>query len=125
MTRALIVARPWIDRILDAGKTWEMRSTRTSIRGRIGLIEAGSGLIVGEVDIVDCLEPLTPDTARTSISSHQVDDLALLEKWKHPWVLENAQRYDQPIPYHHPKGAVTWVRLLTDQLNEINEKRGR
>lgn len=27
------------------------------------------------------------------------------------WVLDNAKRYDTPIPYVHPKGAVIWVNL--------------
>ncbi|GAF99913.1 unnamed protein product, partial [marine sediment metagenome] len=27
------------------------------------------------------------------------------------WVLEKAKRYDEPIPYTHPLGAVIWVKL--------------
>ena len=48
MDRALIVRQPWIDLILSGEKTWEMRSRPTNVRGRIGLIEQGTGLIVGE-----------------------------------------------------------------------------
>ena len=48
MERALIIQKPWVDLILDNIKIWEMRSTKTNVRGKIGLIEAGSGLIVGE-----------------------------------------------------------------------------
>lgn len=39
------------------------------------------------------------------------DWLSIVRKWRYPWVLANARRYDTPIPYNHPKGAVTWVKL--------------
>lgn len=42
MDRGLIIRKPWIDYILDGTKVWELRSTRTKIRGEIGLIEAGT-----------------------------------------------------------------------------------
>ncbi len=48
MTRALIIRKEHLTNIFDNGKVWEMRSSKTNARGRIGLIEAGSGLIVGE-----------------------------------------------------------------------------
>jgi hypothetical protein len=113
MERALIVRKEWLDKILDGVKVWEMRSTPTKIRGRIGLIEAGTGLIVGECELVDSLIALRPHETDCDMhfNRHQVDDSALLEKWCHPWVLESAKRYDKPIPYDHPKGAVIWVKL--------------
>ena len=55
MNRGLIIKQPWIELILSGKKTWEMRSRPTHIRGKIGLIEQGTGLIVGEVEIIDCL----------------------------------------------------------------------
>ena len=33
-----------------------MRSARTNITGRIGLIESGTGLIVGEAELTGCSE---------------------------------------------------------------------
>lgn len=111
MKRALIIRKPHIDRILDNGKVWEMRSSKTNVKGRIGLIEAGSGLIVGEATLLGCGDPLCNDEAIRHAKAHQVEDLSLLEKWKYPWFLENPKRYKNPIPYNHPKGAVIWVRL--------------
>jgi hypothetical protein len=101
------VARPDIRGI----KLWEMRSTKTSVRGRIALIEAGSGLISGETLLIDCREALTRETAEIFKHMHQVEDLSLLEKWKFPWVLMNARKYLNPIKYKHPRGAVIWVDL--------------
>jgi hypothetical protein len=111
ITRALIVKKEHLDKILDGDKTWEMRSSKTNIRGRIGLIESGSGLIVGEVTLTDCGPALDVLTALMNMPSHQVSDIQLLKKWKYPWVLKDAKRYEKPIPYKHPQGAVIWVRL--------------
>jgi hypothetical protein len=111
LERALIVRKPWLDRIFNDGKIWEMRSTKTNIRGRIGLIESGSGLILGEVDLVDCGKSLSEEQAKATIDKHQVEDISLLKYWRFPWVLENAKRYESPIPYTHPSGAVIWVRI--------------
>lgn len=38
-TRALVIASPHIDRILEGEKTWEMRSKNCRVRGPIGLIK--------------------------------------------------------------------------------------
>lgn len=111
MERALIVKQPWVDLILSGEKTWEMRSKRTLIRGRIGLIEQGTGLIVGECDLTHSGLPLDKLDAECFHCFHRVDDLSLLEKWRHPWHLENVKRYERPVKYDHPKGAVTWVRI--------------
>jgi hypothetical protein len=54
--KALIVADPWISLILDGKKDWEMRSRKTAIRGNIGLIRKGSGLVCGVVKLVGCGE---------------------------------------------------------------------
>jgi len=112
MERALIIRKPHIDNILDGSKSWEMRSAPTKVRGKIGLIEAGSGLIIGEAILVRNGIPLTNYlTAKQTFPFHQVDDLSKLEKWRYPWILSNAKRYEKPIPYKHPKGAVIWVKL--------------
>jgi len=111
MERALIVRKPWIDLILDGKKTWEMRSKPTKVRGLIGLIEQGTGLIVGECRINGVHYPLDVFPSGYGQHKHRIDDLSLLEKWKYPWMLSRAVRYESPIPYNHPKGAVTWVRI--------------
>jgi hypothetical protein len=112
MERALIVRQPWIDLILSGKKTWEMRSRPTNVRGKIGLIEQGSGLIVGECKIVDSDHiKLDPIEHGLHYSHHRVDDFNLLNKWCYAWEIEGAKRYDKPIPYQHPQCAVTWVRI--------------
>jgi len=113
ISRALIIKKQYLDLIFDNDKIWEMRSTivKPKLFGRICLIEAGSGLIVGETDLIGCGKPLSERMALLTKNFHQVEDLELLKKWKYPWLLENAKRYEKPIPYKHPQGAVIWVKL--------------
>jgi hypothetical protein len=111
ITRALIIKKEHLDKIFDNAKLWEMRSTKTNIRGRIGLIEAGSGLIMGEVILEDCGDALVEFQMIGFSHLHQVPDLELLKKWKYPWMLSSAKRYKNPTPYKHPQGAVIWVKL--------------
>jgi len=111
MERALIIKKEWLDKIFDGGKVWEMRSTKTNICEKIGLIEQGTGLIVGECWITGSLPAIETDyAARVTKALHCVDDLSLLKKWKYPWMLSESKRYEDPIPYKHPKGAVIWVK---------------
>ncbi len=108
--KCLIIADPWIDLILSGVKTWEMRSKRVHIRGRIGLIKKGTGEIWGEAELVDCKQPLVNHAQMSaSFKYHRVEDKKLLEKWCYPWVLKNVKKYDKPIPYKHKQGAVTWI----------------
>lgn len=110
MDRGLIIKKEWLDRIFDKGKTWEMRSSLTKIRGRIKLIESGSGMIIGEATLADCFRPT--NFARCACKSkHQIEDSMLFKRWSYAWVLEDVKRYDKPIPYKHPQGAVIWVKL--------------
>lgn len=110
MAKGLIIRKPWLDEIFYHGKHWEMRSTSTKHRGLVKLIEAGSGMIVGEC-FLSGVHKVSKDMAASSYSAHRVSDLSLLEKWCYAWRLTQIKRYDKPIPYEHPKGAVIWVNL--------------
>jgi len=112
--RALIIRKEWLELILSGVKLWELRTSHTKIRGVIGLIEAGSGLIVGTTHIIDSIGPLSTEEWRSNVSKHKVPYRAcehIAEKWNHAWVLENSCKLNRPIPYQHQQGAVIWVRL--------------
>ena len=83
-----------MENLLTAEYAGDARSTATKIRGRIGLIEAGTGNIVGEANLITSAKSLT--------------------KPIHIWFMDNVIRYDKPIPYKHPRGAVIWVKLQPD-----------
>ena len=110
---ALIIKKPHIDNILSGIKTWEIRGSSTKKRGKIGLIESGSKTIVGEVELVDSIE-LTDELIRTNADKHLAKNITY--KKPHAWVLKNAKRYETPIPYKHPLGAIIWVKLIEDIL---------
>ncbi len=116
--RGLIIRQPWIDLILCGKKTWEMRSKPTKVRGRIALIESGTGLITGEAYLTDSLDPVTQIESGMFYSEHRISEAHLLERWRFPWVLENVKRYENPIPYFHPKGAVIWVNFRTTESSK-------
>lgn len=111
LERGLIIDSPYIDLILSGDKIWEMRTKKTKIRGKIGLIKKGSGLIFGECEIVDSLEEITLEEAECLKNFHAVEDVSLLGKWKYPWVIRNVIKYENPIKYNHPRGAVIWVNF--------------
>ena len=114
--RALLIRRPWIDKILDGEKTWEIRGSRTSIRGQIGLIASRSGTVVGLCDLSGCIGPLTADEFRKNAKRagmHPSEATLGYYKQTYAWVLENASRLKRPVPYKHPSGAVIWVGLET------------
>jgi hypothetical protein len=113
--KALIIDTPHIDNILQGKKTWEMRSSRTRIRGLITLIRMGSGAVVGIARLVDATGPLTTDEMLATEAKHLIrpDRLALPEvaKYRYAWILEDARAISPAVPYQHPPGAVIWVNL--------------
>ena len=118
--RCLIVRKTWLDLIFEGLKGWEMRATGANVRGPIGLIEAGSGLVVGTADLTNVLYPLPADQRARFFPQHRVDDLELLEKWCIPWVLEKARRFETPVSYVHPQGAVIWVNVPDEVFEAAN-----
>lgn len=116
MDKALIVKGKWLDLILDGDesgpKLWEIRGTGTQVRGRVGLIRSGSGLIVGSTEIVGSSLLLKYDF-ETFRHLHKIsgpyEELPYAEP--HIWYLNESIRFPAPIPYRHPHGAVIWVNL--------------
>jgi hypothetical protein len=125
LTRGLIIDEPWIGLILSGKKTWEMRSANTKIRGAIGLIRKRSGQVVGIADLVDCRPPLNQRDYAGQETFHRIppdrQPRAISGGWTRPWVLANARRLRQPVPYRHPSGAVIWVTLDPEVITGIIE----
>jgi hypothetical protein len=126
--KGLIVKQPWIDKILSGAKTWELRGSSTSNFGEIALIQSGSGQVVGICDLVGVEGPLTMAELRRSTNKHGVDAKEFGRKPLYAktfaWVLENARRFDEPVPYRHPQGAVIWVNLSRRATARIRSSDG-
>jgi hypothetical protein len=115
MMKGLLIRQPWIDLILSGEKTWEIRGSKTKIRGTIALIQSQSGLIVGTADLVGCTPKLTPEDMNKAQKLHQIHepfiDSTMPYDNTYAWILLGAKRLPKPIPYEHPQGAVIWVNL--------------
>lgn len=100
-----------------------MRSNPVRIRDTIGLIEAGSGLVVGLADIVDCLGPLSLADRLANEAKHCVPARRWIDpetsKYQYAWVLASARRLPKPVRYNHPKGAQSFVKLDPDVTKEL------
>lgn len=111
----LIVKPYWADRIFDYNKLWEIRGSNTTKRGKIAIAKSGTGCVFGTANIADSI-PLTKQLCETNEKNHQVDISweELIERYKTPyaWIFEygSVEKYQVPIPYTHPKGAVIWVK---------------
>jgi len=113
--KGLIIRKPYITRILNGTKTWEMRTRFSYPQGRIALIEAGSGMIVGECVHHGSKPPIMDFAQFIETSGFHGMDLdeanLVINKWDVPWLLSDVKKYKKPIPYKHPQGAVIWVNL--------------
>lgn len=124
--RGLLIRAPHINRILDGSKSWEIRGTRTNLRGRIALIRSGSSSIFGESRILDCVgtlsfaellsAPQLPPEERAEFA-HEGELPYLSKETKasktYAWILGDVCTYDGPLVYRHPSGAVIFVNLTS------------
>ena len=84
--KCLFVRHPYAGWIVDGVKPIEYRTMQTKIRGRIGIIQSRSGLVIGDVEITGC---------------KYNEELDYYE-----WELANAHRYATPVPITWKSGAV-------------------
>lgn len=113
ITRGLIIKEEPLELILKKRKTWEIRGRRTTITGRIGLIQSGSGMVMGEAELVRCEGPMSIAELKRNARKlgRPASEIGRYYEETYAWVLRNARRYAKPRPYKHPSGAITWVKL--------------
>jgi hypothetical protein len=112
--KALVIKPVPMKKILSGSKCWEVRRGRCQIRGLIGLIESGSGTVVGVAELADCVGPLTRQVRIQNARKIGVTAETAGEPWPrglYAWVLKKRQRLTIPVPYKHPSGIVRWVPL--------------
>jgi len=129
VSRVLVVAEPWIDYILDGSKTWEMRANATTHRGWFGLIRKGSGAVCGAARLVGVGSTLTPSEMLNAEHKHRIPAeetrSGRVAKWNTPWLLEDVCVFEEPVPYRHRSGAVTWVTLDSEAAAAVSAKLSR
>ena len=124
--RALIIRAPYVDWILDGKKAWELRGGATKLRGRIGLIEKGAGVVVGTCELVRVHGPLTRAALRTNAakmnaSPDEFDGDLYYGDHTYAWELAAPRRLPRPVRYEHPAGAVIWVKLTDEVRAQVGE----
>ena len=114
---ALVVREPWARLIVDGSKRWELRGCRClkHIGKRVAIARAGSGTLVGEVTIAECLDVTDTWQLPENDSYHRVvDHQQITYQRVYAWVLEDASAYIEPKVYARQKGSITWVTLLPE-----------
>jgi hypothetical protein len=115
----LIIKSPWIERILEAPRTWAIRGTRTNTRGRVALIAGRSGPIVGTCEIVDCLGPMTLEELRAEAGKQQVPVEMLMSSpgaKSFAWILSEVKALAEPIPCSHATTSTMWMKLTPENV---------
>ena len=111
MTHGLILKRQWCDCILKTGKTWEIRGTNTSRRGRIGLIVGK--MMYGSGQLLES-HPLSQWHFEENKNLHQVLNWSwVISRYKRPhaWVIDYPMIYSPPKKVERRPGQIIWVRL--------------
>ena len=105
---------PFATMIVRGEKTWEIRKTKTKIRGKIYIIS--NGYIIGTVKLIDVLGPFSVEELAKYYEKHRVDKRFLKEYSKnkklYAWVLSEAKELKRKIKVSIPRGAQIWVRNL-------------
>jgi hypothetical protein len=69
--------------------------------------------VVGTCEVVDVVEPLTLAELQSHARRSGFRPSHLPYPTTYAWVVRNARRLPEPVPYRHPPGAVIWDRLDT------------
>lgn len=121
--QALVLEQPWLEKILDGEKTWEIRGGNTYFRGWLGLIDRdaqdddGRRLLKGIAYLDAVKGPLSRKDIENNVKHHRIPK-AFLDfysgvRYKKPfaWVLKDAQRLDPPIPVQVQTNKGSFVSL--------------
>ncbi|MYM64488.1 ASCH domain-containing protein [Pseudomaricurvus sp. HS19] len=125
ITKALIIDEPWISKILNGEKVWEMRSKHTSHRGAFALIRKGSGQVVGVANLTGVSGPYDMAGLADTVHKHCVGSSLFTRpdyKWWYAWELSEIQPLPKSVPYAHKSGAVTWVQLDQAAIEGIQKQ---
>ena len=123
--RGLMVRDPFATQLLNGEKVWEIRGRPTQIRGPVVIVKSGTGHAYGTANLVRVLGPLEvedlidakelPESERAEIIT-----VGLPYAKTYAYVFSDPKWFEKPLPYNHPSGAVTWVRLSDLNLETVH-----
>ena len=82
----LVIKEFWLNKSFDEEKDWELRGSKTSKRGKILLIQSGSGMIMGECNLIACMELDAADFTNSK-NHHKIQTKELPYEKTYAWVL--------------------------------------
>lgn len=102
----MLIHPEWCEKILHGRKRWEIRGTSCKKRERVCIAAAGTGTLVGEATVVDCLQvgakndrgewtcwgsPENFLWLQENHSKHQIYDRNLVQQYSklYAWVLDH------------------------------------
>ena len=97
--KCLIVRPPFAEYIVNGTKSVEYRKRKTNVRGRIGIIEAGTSKVIGDVYLYDC--NYNPD----------------IYLWE--WCFASYRKFLEPITIQRKKGAIVWEEISDIPYNGV------
>ena len=127
--KALTVKNPWATLIIGGYKKYEFRSWKTKYRGKILIhtsivpdkkaincfynldLNYKNGYIIGEVEVVDCIE-VTKEFEDKLIKENKQVYGATIGRGGYAWKLGNIKKYINPIPVKGKLGL--WEYEKTD-----------
>ncbi len=118
----LLIKAEFLERMFAGRKDWEIRGSRTAVRGLVALIESGSGTVVGTAVVKGVEGPLTLRALRANARRAGCPPSDFRRKpyrRTFAWVLDDFRRLRRPVPYTHPPGAVIWVKLSSRIARQV------
>ncbi|NJE46769.1 ASCH domain-containing protein [Thermococcus sp. GR7] len=112
--KGLIVREPFATLIVEGKKVWEIRKSRTRVRGEILILNGGKAL--GKAELVEVLGPFTPEELAEHRDKH-LADLEFLRAYSngrplYAWVLRNAEKFEKPAKVNIAKGVQVWANVV-------------
>src|SRR4051794_17460552 len=101
----LVIDVPWVRKILDGVKTWEIRGKPNSRTGRIALCQKGGPIVA--TALIGKSVSIPAGEFQQHFGRHQVplDDLRAFYGDRpvyYAWPLSDVRKLDAPIRYKHP-----------------------
>ena len=110
-TLALLMGEHWLGRLLQYGKTWEVRGRNCLIRGKIYL--AHKKIIYGETQIVDAFPVTMAELDEPSArAKHHIADLtSITYKTPFVWQFAETRRYMRPVTFTRKDGQIMFCSV--------------
>ena len=94
-----------IDSILSGSRTWQLRFEKVSHKGVIEVVQGCSDLILGTVEVVGCIGPLTEQVVEDSLDKFNLSELEAKQLSNriakgmrvYAMILESPRRYMSPV----------------------------